>query len=180
MVCLTWKGMTGKMGASGTMMISQEFTCLLCCDHHQNWPRKSSNKSYTIATAPYFKCVWRLEAGVVNFCFDSLTGDRVCSPWLTLESWKCEVLILTKAAATLNSSDIVFSETKNGIWVTNLSGCVSKILALQRWSKIDFPPEQIYLHMYPISCASVTITTNILILWLCSCTSTVSAVQDSD
>ena len=30
--------------------------------------------------------------------------------------------------------------TRNRIRVANLSGCVTKILALQRWLKIDFPP----------------------------------------
>ena len=31
--------------------------------------------------------------------------------------------------------------TRNRIRVANLSGCVTKILALQMWSKIEFPPE---------------------------------------
>ena len=42
--------------------------------------------------------------------------------------------------------------TRNRIRVANLSQCVTKILALQRWSKIDFPPVfQIrQMHSFPI------------------------------
>ncbi len=42
--------------------------------------------------------------------------------------------------------------TRNRIRVANLSGCVTKIMALQRWSKIDFPPEfqTRQMHSFPI------------------------------
>ena len=42
--------------------------------------------------------------------------------------------------------------TRNRIRVANLSGCVPKILALQRWSKIDFPPvfQICQMHSFPI------------------------------
>ena len=42
--------------------------------------------------------------------------------------------------------------TRNRMRVAIQSGCVTKILALQRWSKIDFPPEfQIrQMHSFPI------------------------------
>ena len=44
-------------------------------------------------------------------------------------------------------------KTKNQIRVTNLSGCVTEILALHRMSKIDFPPEFLIrrMHSFPIS-----------------------------
>ena len=44
------------------------------------------------------------------------------------------------------------TRTTNRIRVANLSGCVPKILALQRWSKIDFPPEfqTRHMHSFPI------------------------------
>ena len=46
----------------------------------------------------------------------------------------------------------VLHMTRNRIMVANLSGYVSEILALQTWSKIDFPPEfQIrQMHSFPI------------------------------
>ena len=42
--------------------------------------------------------------------------------------------------------------TRNQMRVAIQSGCVTKILALQRWSKIDFPPEfqNLKMHSFPI------------------------------
>ena len=39
------------------------------------------------------------------------------------------------------TSTLVHYKTRNRLRVANLSGCVTKILALQRMSKLDFPPE---------------------------------------
>ena len=42
--------------------------------------------------------------------------------------------------------------TRNQMRVAIQSGCVTKILALQRWSKNDFPPEfqNLKMHSFPI------------------------------
>ena len=43
-------------------------------------------------------------------------------------------------------------KTRNQMRVAIQSGCVTKILALQRWSKNDFPPEfqNLKMHSFPI------------------------------
>ena len=52
----------------------------------------------------------------------------------------------------LNASLLYLHKTRNRMRVAIQSVCVTKILALQRWSKIDFPPEfqTRQMHSFPI------------------------------
>ena len=61
---------------------------------------------------------------------------------------ECKKAIFSKGRQWI----VILSMTRNQMRVATQAVCVTKILALQRWSKIDFPPEfQIrQMHSFPI------------------------------
>ena len=62
------------------------------------------------------------------------------------------ILSYTRIVSRVDEKLIHYCTTRNQMRVATQSVCVTKILALQRWSKIDFPPEfqTRQMHSFPI------------------------------
>ena len=60
--------------------------------------------------------------------------------------------IMTTVMATTTTLTTMKTMTRNQMRVATQSGCATKILALQRWSKNDFAPEfqNSQMHSFPI------------------------------